>query len=49
MNVVILEHILALGKRLVFSARAGAEFGFMKGSKTRLFLAMWKAYNSTIS
>ena len=28
---------------------AGAEFGFMKGSKSRLFLAMWKAYNSTYS
>ena len=31
---------------LAFSARAGEEFGFTKGSKSRLFLAMWKAYNS---
>ena len=31
---------------LAFSARAGDEFGFTKGSKSRLFLAMWKAYNS---
>ena len=34
---------------LAFSARAGAEFGFTKGSKSRLFLAMWKAYNSMYS
>ena len=27
-----------------FSARAGQQFGFTKGSKSRLFLAMWKAY-----
>ena len=27
-----------------FSARAGQEFGFSKGSKSRLFLAMWEAY-----
>ena len=31
---------------LAFSARAGEEFGFTKGSKSRLFLAMWKAHNS---
>ena len=31
---------------LAFSALAGDEFGFTKGSKSRLFLAMWKAYNS---
>ena len=31
---------------LAFSARAGDEFGFTKGSKSRLFLAMWEAYNS---
>ena len=31
---------------LAFSARAGEEFGFMKGSKSRLFLAMWNAYSS---
>ena len=31
---------------LAFSARAGAEFGFIKGSKSRLFLAMWNAYSS---
>ena len=31
---------------LAFSARAGAEFGFIKGSKSRLFLAMWKAHSS---
>ena len=34
---------------LAFSARAGAEFGFKKGSKSRLFLTMWKAYNSMYS
>lgn len=27
-----------------FSARAGEEFGFTSGSKTKLFLAMWDAY-----
>lgn len=27
-----------------FSARAGEEFGFSKGSKSQLFLAMWEAY-----
>ena len=31
---------------LAFSALAGDEFGFTKGSKSRLFLAMWKAYKS---
>ena len=31
---------------LEFSARAGEEFGFTKGSKSRLFLAMWKTYTS---
>ena len=31
---------------LAFSARAGAEFGFIKGSKSRLFLAMWEEYTS---
>jgi len=31
---------------LAFSARAGAEFGFIKGSKSRLFLSMWEAYTS---
>lgn len=29
-----------------FSARAGGEFGFSKGSKSQLFLAMWDAYQS---
>ena len=29
---------------LAFSAQAGEEFGFTKGAKSRLFLAMWKAY-----
>jgi len=29
-----------------FSARAGGEFGFSKGSKSQLFLAMWEAYTS---
>ena len=27
-----------------FSSRAGEEFGFTSGSKTKLFLAMWEAY-----
>ena len=27
-----------------FSARAGEEFGFTSGSKTKLFMAMWDAY-----
>lgn len=27
-----------------FSARAGEEFGFSKGGKSQLFLAMWEAY-----
>ena len=31
---------------LAFSARAGEEFGFKKGAKSRLFLAMWEAYVS---
>ena len=30
-----------------FSARAGEEFGFTKGAKSRLFLALWEAYSST--
>ena len=29
-----------------FSARAGEEFGFTSGSKTKLFLAMWEAYTA---
>ena len=32
-----------------FSARAGEEFGFTKGAKSRLFLAIWDAYNSTLT
>ena len=31
---------------LAFSARAGEEYGFTKGSKSQLFLAMWKTYTS---
>lgn len=31
---------------LEFSARAGQEFGFTKGAKSRLFLAMWDAYKT---
>lgn len=30
-----------------FSARAGREFGFAKGAKSRLFLAMWEEYDSS--
>jgi hypothetical protein len=29
-----------------FGARAGEEFGFSKGAKSQLFLAMWEAYRS---
>ena len=29
-----------------FGARAGEEFGFSKGAKSQLFLAMWEAYQS---
>ena len=29
-----------------FSAKAGQEFGFTKGAKSQLFLAMWEYYNS---
>lgn len=29
-----------------FSARAGEEFGFSKGAKSHLFLAMWASYIS---
>ena len=32
---------------VAFSARAGAEFGFTKGAKSRLFLSMWDAYCDT--
>lgn len=32
---------------LAFSARAGQEFGFTKGAKSRLFLAMWDSYKAT--
>ena len=28
-----------------FSARAGEEFGYTSGSKSKLFLAMWEAYS----
>lgn len=31
-----------------FSARAGQEFGFTKGAKSRLFLAMWDAYCKSV-
>lgn len=27
-----------------FSAKAGQEFGYTKGAKSQLFLAMWEAY-----
>jgi len=30
-----------------FSARAGEEFGFSKGGKSQLFLAMWEAYTAS--
>jgi hypothetical protein len=30
-----------------FSARAGEEFGFSKGGKSQLFLAMWEAYEAS--
>lgn len=30
-----------------FSARAGEEFGFSKGGKSQLFLAMWESYSAT--
>ena len=29
-----------------FSARAGETFGFSKGSKSQLFMAMWETYSS---
>lgn len=29
-----------------FSAKAGEEFGFSKGAKSQLFMAMWEAYSS---
>jgi len=29
-----------------FSQRAGEAFGFNKGAKSQLFLAMWDAYQS---
>lgn len=29
-----------------FSQRAGEDFGFSKGAKSQLFLAMWEAYQS---
>ena len=29
-----------------FSEQAGREFGFNKGSKSNLFLKMWKAYKA---
>ncbi len=29
-----------------FSQRAGEEFGFAKGAKSQLFLAMWEEYQS---
>ena len=29
-----------------YSAKAGEEFGFTKGAKSQLFMAMWEAYNS---
>ncbi len=30
-----------------FSAKAGETFGFSKGSKSQLFMAMWEAYEGT--
>ena len=29
-----------------FSAKAGEEFGFSKGAKSQLFMAMWEAYQT---
>ncbi|MCY4167578.1 MAG: hypothetical protein OXE82_04800 [Rhodobacter sp.] len=29
-----------------FSARAGEEFGFSKGAKSKLFMEMWRRYYS---
>lgn len=29
-----------------FGARAGEEFGFSKGAKSKLFMKMWQAYQS---
>lgn len=29
-----------------FGARAGEEFGFSKGAKSQLFLAMWESYQA---
>ena len=31
-----------------FGERAGVDFGFKKGSKSQLFLAMWERYNRPI-
>jgi hypothetical protein len=29
-----------------FSAKAGETFGYSKGSKSQLFMAMWESYSS---
>ncbi len=39
-----LQLMVPPGAFLEFSARAGEEFRFTKGAKSRLFLAMWDAY-----
>ncbi len=31
-----------------FSERAGVDFGFKKGSKSKLFLAMWHRYHGSM-
>ena len=40
-----LQEKIPMDIHTAFSARAGEEFGFTSGSKTKLFLAMWEAYN----
>ena len=42
-----LQLMVPPGVFLEFSARAGQEFGFTKGAKSRLFLAMWDSYKAT--
>ena len=41
-----LQVMVPAGVFEAFGARAGEEFGFSKGAKSKLFMQMWQAYQS---
>ena len=44
-----LQVMVPAGVFEAFGARAGEEFGFSKGAKSKLFMQMWQAYQSKLS